>query len=335
MKKGLKVILFNVVVVLFFFGILELGIGLILNNPSYIPAKLLKGFQNYYIHYDRDIVQYLPESAVYDKELTYKLKPGKSTFKNREFNTTYNVNTFGLRDDEISLKNPEIIVLGDSHAMGWGVEQDETFAQIIEEETGFTVLNAGISSYGTAREFMLLEQLNTANLKYLIIQYCENDYNENKRLFNSPKKKLKIASEDSYNKRRQKHKKATKYYLFKHCIKILGGVNKPKRRKSNVTKKEARVFLNMIMKYKKLLGDTKIVVFSIDGRQSTDLMQKALQKELMDKKFAFLKDKITVLEFSNELSQDKYFVLDDHINTFGHQAIATKVIDVINSKDLE
>ena len=59
--------------------------------------------------------------------------------------------------------------------MGWGVEQQETFAQIIEARTGLTVLNATVSSYGTAREIMSLKRLNSERMRFLVIQYSNND----------------------------------------------------------------------------------------------------------------------------------------------------------------
>ena len=50
-------------------------------------------------------------------------------------------------------------MLGDSYAMGWGVEQGESFPEILEAATGLRVLNAGVPSYGTPRELLMLERL--------------------------------------------------------------------------------------------------------------------------------------------------------------------------------
>ena len=82
------------------------------------------------------------------------------------------MNRLGLRDDEASLRAPAVVVLGDSYAMGWGVAQDETIAEVIERETGLRALNAGIASYGTVREMRLLDRIDTSRLRYLVIQYC-------------------------------------------------------------------------------------------------------------------------------------------------------------------
>ena len=49
----------------------------------------------------------------------------------------------GTRDEEATLEAPDVIVLGDSHAMGWGVEQDETLPQVLARMTGLKVLERG------------------------------------------------------------------------------------------------------------------------------------------------------------------------------------------------
>lgn len=95
-------------------------------------------------------VQYLPECARYDSELGYTLQPGNCVFENTGFSTELGVNSAGFRDDEASLNAPEIVVLGDSQAMGWGVGQGMTFADLIETETGRKTLNTGVI-FTTAR----------------------------------------------------------------------------------------------------------------------------------------------------------------------------------------
>ncbi|HNX81784.1 MAG TPA: hypothetical protein PKL77_06520 [Candidatus Omnitrophota bacterium] len=125
------------------------------------------------------VIQLEPASARFDTGIAYTLRPGRFVFSGIEFKNEYFVNTMGLRDTEDALHKPRVIVLGDSWAMGWGVNQGEVFAKVFEKKSGLKVLNAAISSYGTAREIMMVRRLDTSNLKYLIIQYYENDYWEN------------------------------------------------------------------------------------------------------------------------------------------------------------
>ncbi|MFP5462523.1 MAG: CidA/LrgA family protein, partial [Gammaproteobacteria bacterium] len=44
-----------------------------------------------------------------------------------------------------------IVVIGDSHAMGWGANDEETFAAQLQALSGRPVYNLGVASYGTAR----------------------------------------------------------------------------------------------------------------------------------------------------------------------------------------
>jgi hypothetical protein len=116
----------------------------------------------------------------YDPQLTYLLRPGECRYGDTEFDTLVHVNSAGLRGSEESLDNPDVVIVGDSHTLGNGVRQEKIFATRLENSSGLKVLNAGMSSYGTARELMLLRKLGVDKAKYIIIQYCRNDYNENK-----------------------------------------------------------------------------------------------------------------------------------------------------------
>lgn len=176
-----------------------LMISSFLKNPEIIKnSKIIKPtIQKLYMSYDRNIIQYLDYAAQYDQELMYILKPGNFTVKNREHSSIYSINKLGFRDDEKSLTKPSIVVIGDSHSMGWGVQQNETFAHLVEKQLNKTVLNTGVSSYGTARESIALRRVDTSNLKYLIIQYCLNDFSENKDFVNN-NYNLFISPKESY-----------------------------------------------------------------------------------------------------------------------------------------
>lgn len=78
--------------------------------------------------------------------------------------STYSVaiNKHGLRDSEIPYRNIHnryrILILGDSIAWGFGVNNGETFADFIEKELKSTdVINMGVAGYGTGEEFLLLK----------------------------------------------------------------------------------------------------------------------------------------------------------------------------------
>ncbi|HEX6179969.1 MAG TPA: hypothetical protein VFZ47_01920, partial [Chitinophagaceae bacterium] len=160
--------------------ITEIGCSWLLHNAQATPKSVFKYLDEYYREYELTIPERTHECGCYDSTLLYAFKPSASClYANLEFSTTIHTNRLGLRDDDASLAAPEIICLGDSYTMGWGVEQQETFPQLVEEKTGLKVLNAGISSYGTARETILLKRLDTSKLKFLVIQFYFNDWPEN------------------------------------------------------------------------------------------------------------------------------------------------------------
>ncbi len=126
-----------------------------------------------YIHFDKNF-------AAYDPELLYTLKPNTTgKFSSMEFNTTVSTNSKGLRDDEKSLENPKILLLGDSFTMGWGLENNNVLDKHLEKAFNVPVLNTGISSYGTFREWQMTKRVNKDSLKLIVLQYFMNDMSEN------------------------------------------------------------------------------------------------------------------------------------------------------------
>ena len=164
-------------------GLLELGIFLSffpIKNHQITSPSIIQQYRNFYAGYLRNIPAYQMGLGKYDPDLFYTLRPGQKVNSNLEFSNHYQVNSQGTRDDETSLDFPEIIMLGDSHTMGWGVEQNETFSNILEKKTEKKVLNTGIVSYGTAREFLMFKKIKTDSCKTIVWQYCSNDMRENK-----------------------------------------------------------------------------------------------------------------------------------------------------------
>jgi hypothetical protein len=325
--------------VLIVFGAIELYLSHIINNPKKCPLSWEKNLDSYYNECERSVIQYESEMAQYDTGLFYTLKPGNFVFENSEFKTPYMVNSMGCRDDESSLNKPKIVMVGDSYGMGWGVNQDETYANLVEKEINTPVLNMGISSYGTPREMRFLERVNTDSLEYLIIQHCPNDYGEivqylwkdnnlvvsNKNVYDS------IANIATANK---------SYYPFKRTVEFLptllgrekeveiDSINYPKVPQFNIFKG----FLDIIRSTKNIPKHTKIIVFTIGVKGFSNDFMKSVEATL-DKEFSSsLHDRITFLDFSKVLKPENYFVLDAHINASGHKIIAETLTKYINSK---
>jgi lysophospholipase L1-like esterase len=96
------------------------------------------------------------------------------------------INEKGLRDHEHSYDrqndNGRILVLGDSFAWGYGVEESERFSQRLEEALDVEVINAGVSGYSTDQELLWYRN---EGVKYetdlVILVIAGNDVGDNDR----------------------------------------------------------------------------------------------------------------------------------------------------------
>lgn len=228
-RRRSRTLVFALVLALLVAGVGELGLAVLLRAAPVLPAAVAGVFREYYLARDRPVLQMRPDCARYDSGLTYTLKPGRCRFAAPEFDTEVTVNRLGVRDDEASLAAPPIIVLGDSIAMGWGVQKAETFADRLEQALGVAVLDLGVPSYGTAREFGLLRRADVSHLRWLIVQYHENDLTEN-RTFVAHEHDLPVLDEAAYVAERDAYLRGLRYYpgkhlswLFQRAARVLAG----------------------------------------------------------------------------------------------------------------
>jgi hypothetical protein len=130
----------------------------------------------------RAIWQNQAECVAFDEKLAYRPKDGACRFRNAEFDTVLNFSNRLRVHKPVAGDSPGIAVLGDSHAMGWGVADHETFAALLQEKLGRRVYNLAVSSYGTARELEALRDSGVLDkVDTVVIQYSDNDLEENQR----------------------------------------------------------------------------------------------------------------------------------------------------------
>lgn len=271
----LKVAFFNVLLSL---ALLETVLAAMLALPGVyvlLPQPALTFLRILYKQSAMPLIP--PECARHDPHLTYTLQPGTCLFSGKEFSNTLRINSQGLRDDEDSLRAPQIIVLGDSHAMGWGVDQEDTFPQLIERQSGLKVLNAAIASYGTVRQRRLLDRIDTTRLTYLIIQYCDNDYLEN-RAFIQNNNDFRITPADEYQRHVERYRRQQPYYPGKYTVvsvRKAAEVWKARRDKRYLDypgrQREIEYFLNALINAGRTrLENVRIIVFEAQGRLRTE-----------------------------------------------------------------
>ena len=128
----------------------------------------------------RSLWQNKSDCVDFDPEVIYKPKLGACQFDNVEFRTTLNFSPEG-RFTGNKPAGKGIAVIGDSHTMGWGVQDEETYAAELQRLSNRPVFNLGVASYGTVRELMRLEKSGVLDrVDTVIIQYCADDLKENR-----------------------------------------------------------------------------------------------------------------------------------------------------------
>jgi hypothetical protein len=333
MKKAIIIVLFNLLLILIILALFEGSMYLLVRQPD-ILKHCPKGIRNsigyLYSFGERKIIQFSPACARHDGELGYTLKPGSCVFAATEFSNRYEMNSRGLRDDERSLNRPEVIVVGDSYAMGWGVGQDETFSEILERKSGLNVLTAGVASYGTAREMMLLRRLDTHGLRFLVIQYCENDLDENREFF-AQGNRLKTMTLAEYQHYTDLNERPKTYYPGKYLAMKLekkwqewstpraagkGGAAGPE-------KDDVDLFIHAVMHGPVDLSKVQIIVLDAVGKNDFDRpFIGRLSERVKDKGYPpYIRNMVTV-DITKILKKEDYYVLDDHWTKTGHEAIA-------------
>jgi lysophospholipase L1-like esterase len=123
----------------------------------------------------------------YDSLLGWAHQPGQEgTFETPQFRTVVHINENGLRDRQHSYQRQNdierILVLGDSFAWGYGVEESERFSQLLEKSLHVEVINAGVSGYSTDQELLWYRN---EGIKYetdlVILVLAGNDVGDNDR----------------------------------------------------------------------------------------------------------------------------------------------------------
>ena len=319
------------------------------------------GVLDQWIHY-RDVVQFNRQFSRYSPDLGYTLRPGSEGYhQDLEYKNKFSINKSGLRDDDNSLINPKIIFLGDSFTMGWGIDQNKTYAHLTGQMTGVKSLNAGISSYGTYREMLLLSKLQRDSCKVLVIQYCDNDLEENTARNDpeSPRDPLtreKFEQVGIFNRLNEGYfpMRFTYFFirekdLFKQIFSSPGQIwrdskialtswisgkpmpdSKPLAIKSDAMVAEHTSQFFKILTKIRAVYDGHIVVLHLDGRYTKpELISgfEAAGRESRDPNLHFLRA-------CDVLTGRDYYPVDGHLNEAGHRKIANQLTRIIREKEL-
>jgi lysophospholipase L1-like esterase len=319
------------------------------------------GILEQWINY-RDVIQFNGQFSNYSSDLGYTLRPRSEGYHaDLEYENKFTINSFGVRDDEKSLQNPKMIFIGDSFTMGWGVDQDKTFAHLTEKQTGAKAINAGISSYGTYREMLLFSKLQRDSCKLLVIQYCDNDLEENLAR-NEPNSQGQLLTSEKFKKVTVFNHLNEGYYPMRYTYFFLREKHLFKRIFTNPVEvwqdtfealsswisgkplvvnappfiqsvaasvQHTENFFKVLAKIRALYPGN-IVVMHIAGRYTKPEIINAFEakaKKEADAKLYFLRN-------TDILTTNDYYPIDGHLNAKGHQKIANSLSKLIREKNL-
>jgi hypothetical protein len=111
----------------------------------------------------RDELEGKPHLMEYDSLLGWRFAPNRTvSHQGWEFKVPITTNSLGFRDGEHAFERKDgrrrVLLLGDSFGMGYGVEQEYSFASVLQD-AGTEVINLSVSAYGTDQELLLYQTL--------------------------------------------------------------------------------------------------------------------------------------------------------------------------------
>ena len=314
------------------------------NSPTLIQVPAIQRVARPLYTTDWNVIQFMPACAQYHETLTYTLRPGRCTFDETEFQTTYNINSLGVRDDEDSLVAPVVVVSGDSVAMGWGVEEGEAFPAQVEAMTDLKVLNTGIASYGTAREMALLQYADRSALRHLVVQYSGNDYGENRVFARTKKTPLRspawyrqqqdyVVSQQIYRPGKylyETSRREVELCLSRRHDQSLPPEDPAAAKARSLLSDEVHLFLQALADVPEGLESVNLLIYvgGADQAGRADFareIHRQLPTSGLPAQFASIHVADPTLTFGSE----HRFLLDSHPNAVGHEKIARVLADHI------
>ena len=261
-----------------------------------------------------------------DRPYVYKMKPGPCRLSNIEYNITLTHDSRGFRNESAASEN-DIAVLGDSHAHGFGVADDQIFSYLLGTAQTSKIINLAVGSYATQRELETMREY-AQNAKYVILQYCDNDASENDAALRLSEQEFRSQIETGWKSFIASYHEGKALGLKKPIADLANKIiNRAFISKSawrdgfneRDMAREASLFPQIIDRYRDLLGGKRLIVFESAGWGfNSPKFEAAFTSELSRRDWLTYK----VLDSSKLLDSGNYYFLDDHLNPSGHRKLA-------------
>ncbi len=315
--KYIPIVLINYILIFFLIYIIS---GFLLIHNITTEMKLITEYQrNFYLHGGlRNIWQSREECVEFDEDLVFVPKNTSCNFKNLEFDTKVTFDDSGRYSNHPESNRKGIAVIGDSHAMGWGMNDDETFSYLLEKKIQRPVYNLAVSGYGTIREIIRLEKSNLLDkVDTVIIQYCYNDVGENldfkKNSYEVAKKKFNMMVEGKPVGNYKKLRKAVRYSAT-----IPFDIITEKNQLLDFDGHKI-ILLDLLKKYPSL-NDKKIIIFYVNGFNMKFFNFPKGKSKKMD----------NVYFIDMNIGEEYFFKIDGHLSSYGHSFVADELFKNLN-----
>ncbi len=291
-------------------------LGMFSNLPQVLYATSIR---NIYF----DCIRFVPRAFV------YTMNPGACELKNIEYATTLTHDTDGFRNGA-RRDDYRVAVIGDSHAHGVGVNDDEVFARLLESVYRHPTKNLAVGSYATMRELEALRQ-HGGDVDHVVLQYCDNDLNENEASvalsgdeFQGAVRKQWTALKASYDEGKAAGLKKPLLDLAALLRRGMFASKQTWRRQlaRRPIEREAAAFAKVVQRYQDVLEGKQLVVLESSGfGLNSPRLAPAFRSALSA--IGWLRH--SVIDTSAILDSDDYYFLDDHLNAEGHRKLAAAV----------
>jgi lysophospholipase L1-like esterase len=312
----------------------ECGLAIAAASPLGASTWMAHPLGRYAARYELTLPQYA--FGQHDPGLGYVLKPGEWSQEEREFDIRIKVNSLGVRDSEAAMTQPEVICIGDSFTMGWGIDKEQRFSELLQEQLGMRTLNCGISSYGTVRELSILSRVDLSKTKLIILQHCQNDIYENLSFLENDR--LQVMDKGKWQQTYATHKKQTGYSLGKYTIHLLPALARHCYHTASGAKpvvpllgyKDARsrgeIFAAVVGRFETELRDIPILVFDMNEYyyQNSTFITDAARASRSQSSL-----KLQYVDVSPYLDESHFFRIDGHLNAAGNAKVAELLAQVI------
>jgi len=308
-------------------GVFALSLLLLRNHiaghiPWILPTQRYLYFQG-----ERNIWQARPDCAQYDEDLVYKPREGTCLFENAEFSTVLSFGKEGRGTDP----KPEgvgIAVVGDSHAMGWGVNDQETFAAELERLSGRPVYNLAVSSYGTARELLRLQKSGLiAAVDTIVIQYCENDLRENIEFRARPSENTQGIFESLFKAKDRSLLADLRYvlrgYVFTLKVPLVAASRRRYQQESYDFSDHYGPLIATLSKYESLNNKRIIVFYSNEHGKPFRNFPVGKDRQMPHVEFVDVQH-----------GPQDFYLIDGHLTLTGHRSVARQLMEIIGPQPL-